>query len=415
MGSGNAWTRGLARISWRCCASAAASPRSRTAAPAGPVRLLRGPGRRQAEVHLRHARARGQGKHILTLDGLPAAERDLISDCFAAAAGLQCGFCIPGIALRAKALSTATPRRRASHRPRAGRAPVPLHRLREDHRRDRVAGRRQARRRAHPAGLQRRPGRPAAGAYRRRADGAGRAALRRRPDGRACCTAPWRCRRTRAPACCASTPRAPARCRAWAPSPPRRTCPASAGTACSTTTGPASSPRAKRCAASGDVLAAVAAVDRHTAREAAELVDVSYEVLPPLLDPLQALAPGAPQVNPQACQPAVALGHPARRRDAALAASAHVVSGTWQTQRIEHLFLEPESALAEPRPTAGLHLSRRARASSTTGGRWRASWACPRGPGLRRAGAQRRRVRRQGRHVGAGADRAAGARDAAGR
>jgi len=33
---------------------------------------------------------------------------------------------------------------------------------------------------------------------------------------------------------------------------------------------------------------------------------------------------------------------------AALAASAHVVSGTWRTQRIEHLFLEPEAAVAEP-------------------------------------------------------------------
>ena len=43
--------------------------------------------------------------------------------------------------------------------------------------------------------------------------------------------------------------------------------------------------------------------------------------------------------------------------EAALAASAHRVSGTWQTQRIEHLFLEPECALAEPRlgpmPTDG--------------------------------------------------------------
>jgi xanthine dehydrogenase molybdenum-binding subunit len=34
--------------------------------------------------------------------------------------------------------------------------------------------------------------------------------------------------------------------------------------------------------------------------------------------------------------------------DADLAASAHVVSGTWQTQRIEHLFLEPEAAFAVP-------------------------------------------------------------------
>ncbi len=41
---------------------------------------------------------------------------------------------------------------------------------------------------------------------------------------------------------------------------------------------------------------------------------------------------------------------------AALAASAHVVSGTWRTQRIEHLFLEPEAALAVPLPDGRLHL-----------------------------------------------------------
>ncbi|HEX7621922.1 MAG TPA: molybdopterin cofactor-binding domain-containing protein, partial [Anaeromyxobacteraceae bacterium] len=42
--------------------------------------------------------------------------------------------------------------------------------------------------------------------------------------------------------------------------------------------------------------------------------------------------------------------------DAALAGSAHVVSGTWTTQRIEHLFLEPEAALAIPLPDGRLHL-----------------------------------------------------------
>ena len=106
----------------------------------------------------------------------------------------------------------------------------------------------------------------------------------------------------------------------------------------------------------GDVLAAVAAVDRYTAREAAALVDVDYEVLAPVLDPEAALAPGSPQVNPQHEN---LLERSAIRRgdaDAALAASAHVVSGTWKTQRIEHLYLEPESAIAEPQPDGTLRL-----------------------------------------------------------
>jgi xanthine dehydrogenase molybdenum-binding subunit len=98
----------------------------------------------------------------------------------------------------------------------------------------------------------------------------------------------------------------------------------------------------------GDVLAAVAAVDRHTAREAAQLVDVEYEMLSPVLDPEAALAPAAPRVNPRHEN---RLSHSVIRRgdaDGALARSAHVVSGTWTTQRIEHCYLEPESALAEP-------------------------------------------------------------------
>jgi selenium-dependent xanthine dehydrogenase len=106
----------------------------------------------------------------------------------------------------------------------------------------------------------------------------------------------------------------------------------------------------------GDVLAAVAAVDRHTARAAATLIDVEYDVLPAVLDPESAIAPGAPRVNPKHDN---LLSRSSIRRgdaDAALASSAHVVSGTWQTQRIEHLYLEPESALVEPRPGGGLHL-----------------------------------------------------------
>ena len=106
----------------------------------------------------------------------------------------------------------------------------------------------------------------------------------------------------------------------------------------------------------GDVLAAVAAEDEYIARQAASLVEVTYEPLEPVLNPKQSLAAGAPQVNPE---------HPNRlsrteihRGDVekALAASAHVVSGTWETQRIEHLYLEPESALAEPLADGRLRL-----------------------------------------------------------
>jgi len=94
----------------------------------------------------------------------------------------------------------------------------------------------------------------------------------------------------------------------------------------------------------GDILAAVAAVDEATAREAAALVHVEYDALPPVLDPEQS--------KRVLSQTRIARGDV----DAALAASAHVVSGTWRTQRVEHLFLEPESAMAEPLEDGRLRL-----------------------------------------------------------
>ncbi|MBW2463182.1 MAG: molybdopterin-dependent oxidoreductase, partial [Deltaproteobacteria bacterium] len=106
----------------------------------------------------------------------------------------------------------------------------------------------------------------------------------------------------------------------------------------------------------GDVVAAVAAVDLFTAEAAAALVEVQYEVLEPVLDAERSIEAGAPQVNPAKPN---AMGHSLIARgnvDEALAASAHQVTGTFRTQRIEHLFLEPESALAEPLPDGKLAL-----------------------------------------------------------
>ena len=49
----------------------------------------------------------------------------------------------------------------------------------------------------------------------------------------------------------------------------------------------------------GEIVAAVAADTEAIAREAARLVRVDYGVLSPVLDPAQALAPGAPLVHEQ--------------------------------------------------------------------------------------------------------------------
>ncbi len=97
----------------------------------------------------------------------------------------------------------------------------------------------------------------------------------------------------------------------------------------------------------GDVLAAVAAETRHAAREAAALVAVEYDVLEPVTDPFQALAGDAPAVHEGGNLLSVS---PVRRGDvdAALASAAHVATETFRTQPIEHAFLEPEACLAVP-------------------------------------------------------------------
>ena len=103
----------------------------------------------------------------------------------------------------------------------------------------------------------------------------------------------------------------------------------------------------------GDILALVVADTAFHARQAADRVQVEYEVYEPVTNPLAALAPGAPQVH---C-PGNLHTHPnlldttAFSRgdvDAALAASTHVIEQTFQTQPVEPAFLEPEACLAMP-------------------------------------------------------------------
>src|SRR6266852_6245227 len=48
----------------------------------------------------------------------------------------------------------------------------------------------------------------------------------------------------------------------------------------------------------GDAVAAIAATNRHVAEEAMRLIDVDYEVLPFVLDPEEALRPGAVEIQP---------------------------------------------------------------------------------------------------------------------
>ncbi len=100
----------------------------------------------------------------------------------------------------------------------------------------------------------------------------------------------------------------------------------------------------------GDVLACVAARTREQARAAAAAIEVGYDVLAPITDVRAALRPDAPAIHPKGNVLSVSK---ARKGDAqrAFAACAHVVEGTYRTQLIEHAFLEPEACLAAPTAT----------------------------------------------------------------
>ncbi len=106
----------------------------------------------------------------------------------------------------------------------------------------------------------------------------------------------------------------------------------------------------------GDVLAVVVAEDRETARRAAALVAVEYAPLTPITDPAFAVDGADDAVwgldGNVLSRSVYARGD----ADAELAACAHVVHEEFQTQRIEHAFLEPESTLAVPLPDGRMHV-----------------------------------------------------------
>ena len=105
-----------------------------------------------------------------------------------------------------------------------------------------------------------------------------------------------------------------------------------------------------RTSYAGDVLAIIIADTRQNAREAATLIDVSYEVLKPFTDPDVALASKEPAVWQTTSNTLSESRYERGNVEATFASAAHIVEETFTTQRIEHAFLEPESTLAVPSP-----------------------------------------------------------------
>ncbi len=309
-----------------------------------------------ARVTCAWAAEKAVGKEVVTLEGVPQADRELLARAFLVTAGLQCGFCIPGIALRAKALVEKSPSPSRDEiakaidgnlcrctgyvkvldaiemyaRGKRGEAlPEPCS--------DGHVGKSLAR---HEGGEMTLGVRPYIGDFVRDGLLHGAVKLSDHPRARVKRIDTSKARALPGVVAVATAADVPGK-RFY-------------GLIENDWPGLVAEGEEVRCV--GDVLAAVAAEDERTAREAAALVEVHYEVLEPVLDPDAGLREGAPQVNPAYSNVLSRTAFARGDTDEALAGSAHVVRGTWQTQRIEHLFLEPESALCEPRPDGKLHL-----------------------------------------------------------
>jgi len=107
-------------------------------------------------------------------------------------------------------------------------------------------------------------------------------------------------------------------------------------------------PEGGRTSYLGDVLAVVVAQDRTTAIQAAGLLHVEYRVHKPKTDPIRVVVDEEDAVWGLKGNVLSTSSYQRGAVDAALETSAHVVKETFQTQRVEHAFLEPESTLAVP-------------------------------------------------------------------
>ncbi|MGH7768048.1 MAG: xanthine dehydrogenase family protein molybdopterin-binding subunit, partial [Candidatus Binatia bacterium] len=116
----------------------------------------------------------------------------------------------------------------------------------------------------------------------------------------------------------------------------------------------------ERALYAGEKIAAVAAVDKDAAEEAASLIQVDYEELPAVFDPLEAMAAGAPLLHPEYASylgPSsmapdlknVQSAMRAAKGDLArgFAESDEIFENTFRTHMVHQGFIEPRACLIE--------------------------------------------------------------------
>jgi len=103
----------------------------------------------------------------------------------------------------------------------------------------------------------------------------------------------------------------------------------------------------------GDILAGVVAIDQKTARKAVALIEVEYEILIPVTDVFEAI--DGDRVHRESPNHFDTTKVKTGSADLAFEQAGFISEGRYETQRIEHGFLEVESALAYPSGT-GIHI-----------------------------------------------------------
>jgi selenium-dependent xanthine dehydrogenase len=106
----------------------------------------------------------------------------------------------------------------------------------------------------------------------------------------------------------------------------------------------------------GEIIAAVFAESEAVAREAAGLVTGDYEPLKPMMDPEENMAPDAHLLHPEGN---VAEHYEFTKGDpeSAFAEADIVIEGEYNTQSVEHAYLEPEACLVLPSGSDGTALT----------------------------------------------------------
>ena len=98
----------------------------------------------------------------------------------------------------------------------------------------------------------------------------------------------------------------------------------------------------------GDQIAVVVAETETQAAAAIKLIEVDYEDLPPLTDPVAAMQPDAPRLHPDRGDSNICVHYKIRKGnvDAGFARADVIVEGEYHTPVQEHAYLQPEAGLA---------------------------------------------------------------------